>query len=117
MPLVDAVEGLPMSPPREEKTTDARMLQFPVATVVQIVITVLSIAGAVYGMTARLDVIDARMEAQATIAAKDAAADKERYDRLQSDLAALQREDRLRSYDIKAIEARLVALEPKGRRQ
>jgi hypothetical protein len=113
----EAVAGIGMSPPRgEEKTTDARTLTFRW----DMVLTILAAVGAMYAATysLRSDVRDilTRMELQAKIDAQSEQLLRERYEALKEDVASLTREDRMRQFELKALETRLLALEPKGKR-
>ncbi len=55
-------------PPRETPLFDASKLTFPLA----IVILIVSVAGAFYGLSARLDVISVKIDASKEIAAEQA---------------------------------------------
>ena len=105
-----------MSPPRETSTVDASKLSFPLQVVIIILSAFAAMWASTYGLRSDVRDILTRMEMQAKLDERDTRILQERYDAIKEDVAALTREDRMRQFELKAIETRLTAIEPKGKR-
>ena len=111
-PPVGAVLDHTMSPPRES-TIDAAKTHWTTPHVVQIVVFVVALGAAFWGVKSRLDVIDVRLESAAEVARVLAQAQDDRVKEMKDDIAEMKRRLELVQIQYQQLRETVMATQPR----